>query len=114
MASYLELNKGITEEESSIKDQIHRFGIDVLRPVASELDKMSPEDVIAEGSPLWDVFKQAYSLGYPKRGLPEALGGVRMSPSPATSTLKRWGGRVPISPSVSASPPSLQHGGHER
>jgi alkylation response protein AidB-like acyl-CoA dehydrogenase len=80
MASYLELNKEITPEESSIKEQIHRFGLEVLRPVASDLDKMSPEDVIADSSPLWDVFKQAYSLGYPKRGLPEALGGVHMSP----------------------------------
>ena len=80
MALYLELNKEITPEESSIKEQIHRFGLEVLRPAASELDKMSPEQVMADGSPLWDVFKQAYSLGYHTRGLPEALGGVNFSP----------------------------------
>ena len=80
MASYLELNKEITPEESSIKEQIHRFGLEVLRPAASELDKMSPEQVMADGPPLWDVFKKAYSLGHHTRGLPEALGGVNFSP----------------------------------
>ena len=80
MATYLELNKEIKPEETSIKEQIHRFGVEVLRPAAAELDKMSPEQVIADGSLLWDVFKQAYSLGYHTRGLPEALGGVNFSP----------------------------------
>jgi len=80
MATYLELNKGLTFDEANIKDQIHRFGIDVLRPAAMELDNLPPEEVIAEGSPLWDVFKQAYRLGFHTSSLPESLGGANMSP----------------------------------
>ncbi len=80
MTTYLELNKELTFDETSVKDQIHRFGLEFIRPAAAELDQMSPEDVIASGSPLWDVFRKAYELGFHTRGLPESLGGVDMSP----------------------------------
>ncbi len=80
MTTYLELNKQLTFDESNIKEQIHRFGVEVLRPAAAELDPLSPEDVIAPDSVLWEVFRKAYALGYPKRSLPEAFGGVKLSP----------------------------------
>jgi len=80
MATYLELNKALTEEEETIKQQVHRFAVDVLRPVAMELDKMPPEKVIADGSPYWDVFRQAYELGYSRSYLPAALNGADLSP----------------------------------
>jgi alkylation response protein AidB-like acyl-CoA dehydrogenase len=55
---YLELNKNLTE-----------------------LDKIpDPDDVIAEGSVYWDVFRRAYQLGYHTAHLPEALGGANLSP----------------------------------
>ncbi len=78
---YLELNKNLTEQEQQIKTEVHRFAADVLRPASMELDAMhNPEDVIAEGSPLWDVFRKAYELGYHTMHLPEALGGAGMTP----------------------------------
>ena len=80
MTTYLELNKQLTFDESNIKDQIHRFGVEVLRPAAAELDPLPPEDVIAPDSVLWDVFRKAYGLGFHTSGLPESLGGVTMSP----------------------------------
>ncbi len=80
MTSYLELNKGLTFDEANMKEQVHRFGVEVLRPAAAELDQMSPEAVIAEGSLLWEVFRKAYQLGFHTAGLPEALGGAAMSP----------------------------------
>jgi len=80
MTTYLELNKELTFDETSVKDQIHRFGVEFVRPAAAELDQMTPEEVIASGSPLWDVFRKAYELGFHTRGLPESLGGVDMSP----------------------------------
>ncbi|MEO6197937.1 MAG: acyl-CoA dehydrogenase family protein [Dehalococcoidia bacterium] len=80
MTTYLDLNKELTFDETSIKEQVHRFGVEVLRPAAAELDPLSPEQVIAKGSPLWDVFGKAYQLGYHTSGLPEALGGVKLSP----------------------------------
>jgi len=80
MAAYLELNKELTPDQTAMKEEVHRFAAEVLRPASIELDKLSPEEVIAEGSLLWDVFKKAYSLGYHTFGLPEALGGVDTSP----------------------------------
>ncbi|MEX0800717.1 MAG: acyl-CoA dehydrogenase family protein [Dehalococcoidia bacterium] len=77
---YLELDKGLTEAEQRLKEEIHRFAADVLRPAAIELDRLPPEEVIGEGSLFWDVFRQAYGLGYHKWALPEALGGPGLSP----------------------------------
>jgi len=34
MTTYLELNKGLTFDEANVKEQVHRFGVDVLRPAA--------------------------------------------------------------------------------
>ncbi|HEY8766336.1 MAG TPA: acyl-CoA dehydrogenase family protein [Dehalococcoidia bacterium] len=78
--TYLELNKCLTFDESSIKEQIHRFGVEVMRPAAMELDPLPPEEVIAPGSVFWDVFRKAYQLGLHSAGLPESVGGVEMSP----------------------------------
>lgn len=81
MATYLELDKDLTSEETALKDELHRFATEVLRPASIELDRLdNPEDVIAEGSPLWDVFRKAYGLGYHTRGLAPELGGVSLSP----------------------------------
>ena len=49
MTTYLDLNKTLTFEETDLKDQIHRFGRDILRPAAASLDPLSPADVIASG-----------------------------------------------------------------
>jgi alkylation response protein AidB-like acyl-CoA dehydrogenase len=79
---YLELNKNLTEQEQQIKTEVHRFAQEVLRPASMELDKIpNPDDVIAEGSPLWDVFRQAYQLGYHTAHLREDLGGANLSPT---------------------------------
>jgi alkylation response protein AidB-like acyl-CoA dehydrogenase len=78
---YLELNKNLTEDEAAIKSAIHTFAQEVLRPASLELDRLQdPEDVIGEGSRLWDVFRQAYELGYHNAFMPQALGGAGMSP----------------------------------
>lgn len=77
---YLELNKNLSDEERRIKEETHQFAADVLRPASVELDRLSPDDVIAERSLFWDVFRKAYSLGYHRWALPEALGGPGMSP----------------------------------
>lgn len=53
----------LTELEVSVQDTVHRFARDVLRPVGRELDRMSAEDVIAPGSPLYDVLAEAAQLG---------------------------------------------------
>lgn len=80
MTTYTDLDKSLTFAESNLKDQVHRFGEEVLRPAAAALDPLPPEEVIAEGSVFWDVFRKAYQLGFHTSGLPEALGGVEISP----------------------------------
>ena len=53
----------ITELEVNVQETVHRFARDVLRPVGTELDRMSAEDAIAPGSPYYDVLAQAAELG---------------------------------------------------
>ena len=77
---YVELNKTLTPEQVALRDQMHRFGAEVIRPAAIELDKLSAEEVIAPGSRLWDLFRQAYAQGYHTRGFPEQLGGAGLGP----------------------------------
>jgi len=80
VATYLDLNKQLSPDEAALKEQVHRFAAEVLRPAALKLDQLLPDEVIAEGSVLWDLFRQIYGLGYHTRALPEELGGVTLSP----------------------------------
>lgn len=66
----------LTEEQIALKEGIHKFCKEVLRPASVELDKLAdPEDVIKKGSILWKVMKQAYELGYHAGGILEEYGG---------------------------------------
>jgi alkylation response protein AidB-like acyl-CoA dehydrogenase len=76
---YLDLNKELTNEERSVKEETHKFAEEVLRPASIELDRLSPEEVIAEGSVMWDVFRKAYQQGQHCSGLPEQFGGANLS-----------------------------------
>jgi len=80
MEPYLELDKDLSPELQQLKQQIHRFAAEVCRPASVALDKMDPESVIARGSILWDVFRQAYEQGFHTRGLAPELGGVDFGP----------------------------------
>jgi acyl-CoA dehydrogenase len=53
----------LTELEVSVQETVHRFARDVLRPVGMELDRMSPEEAIAPGSPYYTVLAKAAELG---------------------------------------------------
>jgi len=53
----------LSEEESAIQSTVHRFARDVLRPIGRELDRMTPEEVIAPGSPYWTALIEAAKLG---------------------------------------------------
>jgi alkylation response protein AidB-like acyl-CoA dehydrogenase len=77
---YVDLRKDLTDEQKALKEQVHIFARDVMRPASIALDKMTPEETIAEGSPMWHVFKRAYEDGYHIRNFPEVLGGSHMGP----------------------------------
>jgi len=72
-----ELDINLTDEQRAIRDEARRFFMDVWRPAAVQLDKLTdPEDVIAKDSILWDVLGKTYELGYHKRNFPEEFGGL--------------------------------------
>lgn len=78
MEPYLELDKTLSPEISQVKTETHRFAAEVLRPASVALDALDPEAVIAPGSQFWDVFRQAYEIGFHVRGLPDSLGGMEL------------------------------------
>ncbi|AKM02617.1 MULTISPECIES: acyl-CoA dehydrogenase family protein [Burkholderia cepacia complex] len=53
----------LSEEESAIQHTVHRFARDVLRPIGRELDRMTPDEVIAPGSPYWAAIVESAKLG---------------------------------------------------
>jgi alkylation response protein AidB-like acyl-CoA dehydrogenase len=74
---YCELNLQLTPEQAMLKQSVHRFAAEVLRPTAVALDRLvDPREVIASGSPLWKALRQAYRLGYHKASIPAELGGL--------------------------------------
>lgn len=78
--TYLDLERTLTPEQATLRREVHRFAAEVLRPASLELDRLAdPEDVIKRDSLLWEVFRKYYEQGYHLRGLPEALGGTRLS-----------------------------------
>jgi len=59
-----DIDAGLTDEMKDIRETVHRFAAEVMRPAAVELDRLpDPADVIAPGSVLWDVFKKFKQLG---------------------------------------------------
>lgn len=70
--SGFDLDAGLTAEMIAVRDNCRRFADEVLRPVSAKLDRMSPEDVIAEGSPLWSALEQYKELGLV--GMPDCYG----------------------------------------
>jgi len=83
-----ELNIDLTKEHVALWDSAKKFMREVWRPAAVELDRMvNPEDVYAEGSVLWDVFRKTNELGYHTMMFPEELGGMDAD---AMSTALFW------------------------
>ncbi len=57
------LDAGMSDEEKAIQDVAHRFAAEVMRPIAAQLDMMTPEQVIAPESPLYDFIRQLKEIG---------------------------------------------------
>ena len=86
--AYRDLDFNLTDEQSALRDTIRKFGAEVMRPAGEKLDKLAdPKDVIAKGSPLWDVIRTYRELGFHKRGLPKALGGMMEDMDPMSNLL---------------------------
>ncbi|MBV2234520.1 MAG: acyl-CoA/acyl-ACP dehydrogenase [Sterolibacterium sp.] len=68
MSPVIDLDVGISEEMLALRETTHRFALEVMRPIAAQLDRMTPEAVIASDSPLWqglEKFKEIGLVGAP-------------------------------------------------
>ncbi len=64
-----------------MKESVHTFCKEVLRPASLELDKIpDPEDVIKKDSIFWQAMKKAYGLGYHTAMIPQEHGGLGLGP----------------------------------
>ena len=60
----IDLDIDLSEEERKVRDLVHKFAAEVMRPAGIALDRLpDPADVIAPQSILWDVFKKYRALG---------------------------------------------------
>jgi alkylation response protein AidB-like acyl-CoA dehydrogenase len=53
----------LSAEEEEVRNLVHRFALEVLRPSGQMLDRLNAEQVIAPGSLLWDVHRRWDALG---------------------------------------------------
>ncbi len=92
MLRYTETHPNLTDEQIALKENIHKFCKDVLRPASVELDKIAdPEDVIKKDSILWKTLRQAYELGYHASSIPEEFGGLGFGPIESHIFLEEMG-----------------------
>ena len=64
---------GLSEEERAVRETAHRFAAEVMRPAGATLDALAdPEDVIADGSILWEVYEKYRALGLAEITAPNA------------------------------------------
>jgi acyl-CoA dehydrogenase len=72
-----DLDVELTETETAVRDTVHRFAEQVMRPIGRDLDRLTPEAVIANDSPLWDTFRHYAELGLEVVGDQNAAGAAR-------------------------------------
>lgn len=53
----------MSEMQTQVLDSVRKFARDVMRPIGVQLDRMAPEQVVADGSPLWTVYAKFQELG---------------------------------------------------
>lgn len=76
---FLDLDE-LSDEDELLKEEVHRFAKEVIRPASLELDRMPAEERVKPGSPFYRVMKQMKKLGYHKIMLPPEKGGIAMTP----------------------------------
>ena len=79
MGKFLDLDE-LGEEDKLLKEEVHRFALEVMRPASIELDRMDPEERVKPGSPYFRVFREMKKLGYHRITIPEEMGGVKLTP----------------------------------
>lgn len=88
---YLDTNLNLADEDLAIREAAHKFAKEVMRPAAKKLEQLTPEQVIADDSPLWSFLKTAYELGYHKILFPEEVGGMGLTPLQQAIVMEEMG-----------------------
>lgn len=57
------LDADLSEEEQAVQDNVHRFAEEVMRPLAARMDRLSAEEAVAPGSPVYEFYEQYEQLG---------------------------------------------------
>jgi alkylation response protein AidB-like acyl-CoA dehydrogenase len=76
---FLDLDE-LAEEDKLLKEEVHRFAAEVIRPASIELDRMPPEERIKPSSPYFRVIKQMKKLGYHRIHLTPEYEGPDLTP----------------------------------
>ena len=77
MNMYRELELNLTTDQQTLKERVHQFAREVLRPTALTLDRLhDPHEVIEPSSPLWSALKAAYGHGFHTALIPNKYGGL--------------------------------------
>lgn len=77
---YLELNMRLTDEQEDLKESVHKFSQEVIRPAGEKLDQMDLDEMIREGSLWWECKRKMRELGFHSTFIPESFGGTGMGP----------------------------------
>lgn len=78
--SYREIDRTFTPEQHKLKEGVHAFARDVLRPASLGIDRMGdPAQVIARDSALWSTLRAAYQLGFHTALIPTSCGGMGLT-----------------------------------
>lgn len=54
----------LSEELRMVQQSVHRYALEVMRPIGARLDRMTPEQVIAADSPYWEARDKFNQLGF--------------------------------------------------
>jgi len=65
-----------------VQESVHRYAVEVMRPIGIKLDRMTPEEVIAPGSPYWEAREKFLELGFGVEGLLELEPAERATSAP--------------------------------
>lgn len=86
--TYRDIDINVSSETKAMLKEVEKFSMQVMRPAGIALDKMAdPQDVIADTSALWDVFKGFRSMDLHLLQIPKALGGMAEDLDPMAAVL---------------------------
>ncbi len=91
----------LTDDQRELRAAAGRFAAQVLRPAGIEIDRLSAAAVVAPGSPLFRVTREAAALGYTRLGGVAEIGGLGLPPLTRYLVLEELGwGSVGITGSL--------------